>query len=166
MVALRCLYLIALVFWVGGMVALGALAAPATFDVLEAHHGSLDGRLEAGDVFGEMLRRFRFFEYGSATILLGCLSVLYSQTPRPPTIGIRVITVVAMLAVSLYSGLGVTGQIAAVQLEIESNIGILTDGSQQTARFDYLYTLTTSLLLLNLGGGLSLIYWEARARIA
>ena len=66
MVALRCLYLIALVFWVGGMLALGALA---TVDVLEA-----------GDVFSERL--------------------------------------------------------------------------------------TTSLLLLNLGGGLSLIYWEARERIA
>ena len=26
--------------------------------------------------------------------------------------------------------------------------------------------LTTSLLLLNLGGGLSLIYWQARERIA
>ncbi len=38
-VALGCLYVIALVFWVGGMLALGALAAPATFDVLEAHHG-------------------------------------------------------------------------------------------------------------------------------
>ena len=165
MVALRCLYLIALVFWVGGMVALGSLAAPATFDILEAHHG-IAGRLEAGEVFGEMLRRFRFFEYGSATILLGCLGVLYSHTPRPAAIGIRVITVVAMLAVSLYSGLGVTGQIAAVQLEVESNIGSLTDGSQYAARFDSLYTLTTSLLLLNLGGGLSLIYWEARARIA
>jgi len=68
-VALRCLYLIALVFWVGGMLALGALAAPATVNVLEA-----------GDVFSERL--------------------------------------------------------------------------------------TTSLLLLNLGGGLSLIYWEARERIA
>ena len=69
MVALRCLYLIALVFWVGGMLALGALAAPATVDVLEA-----------GDVFSERL--------------------------------------------------------------------------------------TTSLLLLNLGSGLSLIYWQARERIA
>ena len=165
MVALRCLYLIALVFWVGGMVALGALAAPATFDVLEAHHGA-GGRLEAGDVFDEMLRRFRFFEYGSATILLGCLGVLSRQTPRPTAIGIRVITVVGMLAVSLYAGLAITGQIAAVQLTIENNIATLTDTTQYAARFDYLYSLTTMLLVLNLGGGLSLIYWEARARLA
>ncbi|MCH7747747.1 MAG: DUF4149 domain-containing protein [Acidobacteria bacterium] len=165
MIALRCLYLSALVFWVGGMVALGALAAPAIFDVLEAHHG-LSGRVEAGAVFGEMLRRFRFFEYGSATILLGCLGVLYCQTPRPTAIGIRIITVVALLAVSLYAGLGITEQIAAVHLEIASNIATSIDTSQYAARLDFLYRLTTSLLLLNLGGGLSLVYWEARARIA
>ena len=165
MIALRCLYLIALVFWVGGMVALGALAAPATFDVLEAHHG-FSGRLEAGEVFGEMLRRFRFIEYGSATILLGCLGVLFYRIPRPTALGIRVITVVAMLGVSLYSGLGITGQLQAVQLEIEGNIANLADNTQYATQFDYLYSLTTSLLLLNLAGGLSLIYWEARARIA
>ena len=165
MVALRCLYLIALVFWVGGMVALGALAAPATFDVLEAHHG-FGGRLEAGDVFGEMLRRFRFFEYGSATILLGCFGVLSYRTPRPAAIRIRVVTVVAMLGISLYSGLGITGQLEVLQFEIQSTVGSLADGSQFAARLDYLYTLATSLLLLNLGGGLSLIYREARAKIA
>ena len=161
MVALRYLYLLALIFWVGSMLVLGALAAPAIFDVLEAHHG-LGGRLEAGDVFGEMLRRFRFFEYGSATILLGCLGVLRYRTPRVSTIGIRILTVVAMLAVSLYAGLGIPGQIAAVQLELDSAIVDPTDTNQFTDR----YTLTTSLLLLNLGAGLSLIYWEARERIA
>ena len=165
MVALRCLYLIALVSWVGGMVALGALAAPASFDVLEARHG-FPGRLEAGEVFGEMLRRFRFIEYGSATILLGCLGVLFYRTPRPLALGIRVITVVAMLGVSLYSGLGITGQLQAVQLEIGTNIANATDSTQYAAQFDYLYSLTTALLLLNLAGGLSLIFWEARARIA
>ena len=165
MVALRSLYLLALVSWVGGMVALGALAAPATFDVLEAHHGA-GGRLEAGDVFGEMLRRFRFIEYGSATILLGCLGVLASRPPRPPALLVRAITVVTMLAVSLYAGVGISGQIAAVQLEIASNIGALSDATQYAARFDSLNVLTTSLLLVNLVGGLLLVYWEARARVA
>ena len=164
MVARRCLYLIALVFWVGGMVALEALAAPATFDVLEAHHG-VGGRLEAGDVFGETLRRVRFFEYGSATILLGCLGVLVYRSPRPAAIGVRVITVVAMLGVSLYSGLVIAGQLEAVQLKTGSTIASLTDSTQYAARFDYLYSRTSSLLLLNLAGGLSLIYWDARARI-
>ena len=165
MVALRCLYLIALIFWVGGMVALGALASPATFDVLEAHHG-LGGRLEAGEVFGEMLRRFRFFEYGSATILLGCLATLSFRSPRPAAIGVRVITVAAMLAVSLYAGFGITEQIEALEGVIASNLALVSDTSTLDARFNHLHTMTTLLLLVNLGFGLSLIYWEARARIA
>lgn len=85
MVVLRCLYLLALVFWVGGMVALETFATPAIFDVLESYRGSA-GRLEAGDVFGEMLRRFRSFEYGSAAVLLGCLGTLTYTAPRPSAI--------------------------------------------------------------------------------
>ncbi|MEE2637086.1 MAG: DUF4149 domain-containing protein [Acidobacteriota bacterium] len=165
MVVLRCLYLMSLVFWVGGMVALGALAAPAIFDVLEASHGA-GGRLEAGEVFSEMLRRFRFFEYASATILLGCLVTLSYQRPRSEALGIRVVTVLVMLGVSLYSGLGITGQIEELEDVLTMNVALITDMSQFDARFDHLYTMSTLMLLLNLGLGLSLIYWEARARIA
>jgi hypothetical protein len=71
-----------------------------------------------------------------------------------------------MLGVSLYAGFGITGQIEAVQVDIQNTVASLGDNSQFAARFDSLHALTTSLLLLNLGGGLSLIYWEARARIA
>ena len=165
MVALRSLYLIALVFWVGGMVALGAFAAPATFDVLEIHHGA-GGRLEAGDVFDEMLRRFRYFEYGSAVILLGCLGTLSRHRPQPPAVPIRIATVATMLAVSLYAGFSVAGQVAGLQQEIDVNVAAWTDSSQYAARFDTLYAQTTMLLLVNLGFGLSLIYWEARSRLS
>lgn len=164
MVALRCLYLIALVFWVGGMVALGALAAPATFDVLEAYHGS-GGRLEAGEVFEEMLRRFRYFEYGSAVILLGCLGTLVYRGSQAAALSTRIVTVVLMLAVSLYAGFGIASQVAALQTEINGNVAAWSDSSQFAARFDALYAQTTTLLLLNLGFGLSLIYWEARSKI-
>ena len=92
--------------------------------------------------------------------------MLSYRTPRPAAIRIRVVTVVAMLGISLYSGLGITGQLEVLQFEIQGTVGSLTDGSQFAAQLDYLYTLATSLLLLNLGGGLSLIYWEARAKIA
>ena len=165
MVALPALYLLALVFWIGGMVALGTFAAPAIFDVLETYHGAA-GRIEAGEVFGEMLRRFRAFEYGSAVVLLGALGTLTYRGPRPPGLGIRVATVVTMLCISLYAGLGVTGQIDGLQLEMEANISTLGSPNDYAARYDNLYAQTTILLLVNLGFGLSLIYWEAKTRIA
>ena len=165
MVVLRCLYLVALVFWIGGMVALGTFAAPAIFDVLEIHHGAA-GRLEAGDVFEEMLRRFRAFEYGSAVVLLAALGTLTYRGPRPAVLGVRVATVVVMLCISLYAGLGITGQIDGLQAEIEANIASLGAPNDYAARYDGLYAQTTMLLLVNLGLGLSLVYWEARASIA
>ena len=55
MLALRYAALLALVAWVGGLIALGALAAPATFDVVAARQLP-DGRLLAGAIVGEMLR--------------------------------------------------------------------------------------------------------------
>ena len=52
MLLLRYIALLALVVWVGGLVALGAIVAPATFDVMAARQVA-DGRLVAGAVFGE-----------------------------------------------------------------------------------------------------------------
>src|SRR6185436_4843567 len=57
MFLLRYVALLALVVWVGGLFALGAIAAPAAFDVMAARQIA-DGRLLAGAVFGEILRRF------------------------------------------------------------------------------------------------------------
>ena len=51
MLALRYVSLLALVVWVGGLVALGAIAAPVTFDVIAARHVP-EGRLLAGAIFG------------------------------------------------------------------------------------------------------------------
>ena len=56
MLALRYAAVLALVVWIGGLVALGALAAPAAFDVLGAR--GAEGRALAGSVVGETLRRF------------------------------------------------------------------------------------------------------------
>ncbi|MDG2041163.1 MAG: DUF4149 domain-containing protein [Ilumatobacter sp.] len=165
MVALRTLYLLALVFWIGGMVALGTFAAPAIFDVLETHHGAA-GRLKAEDIFAEMLRRFRAFEYGSAVVLLGALGTLTYRGPRPAALRIRVATVVTMLCISLYAGIGVAGQIDGLQREMEANIATLGGPNDYAVRYDNLYAQTTTLLLINLGFGLWLIYWEAKAHIA
>ena len=62
-----------------------------------------------------------------------------------------------MLAVSLYSGFGITGQITAVKLGIKSNMANPNDTSRFIDRSDLLYTLPTSLRLLNVGSDLSLI---------
>ncbi len=49
---------------------------------------------------------------------------------------------------------------------MRANIASLAAANDYAARYDNLYTQTTVLLLLNLGFGLSLIYWEAKSRLA
>jgi uncharacterized membrane protein len=46
----NALYHLGLALWIGGAVAIGALAAPALFAALPRH--------EAGGIFGQILRRF------------------------------------------------------------------------------------------------------------
>jgi uncharacterized membrane protein len=57
MLALRYAALLAVAVWLGGLLVLGAIAAPSTFDVTAARHVSND-RILAGAIFGEMLKRF------------------------------------------------------------------------------------------------------------
>ena len=69
---LRYAGLLALTLWVGGLVVLGAIAAPSVFDVLAARHVP-DDRVLAGAIFGETLRRFHLLSYGCGSVLLGTL---------------------------------------------------------------------------------------------
>src|SRR5688572_7635932 len=62
MLALRYAYVLALVLWLGGMVVLGAIVAPATFQVLEASAPAV-GRALAGALFGTILARFHYVAY-------------------------------------------------------------------------------------------------------
>ena len=64
----------------------------------------------------------------------------------------------AMAAADLDALVG--GMLALGALAAPATVNVLEAGDVFSER------LTTSLLLLNLGGGLSLIYWEARERIA
>ena len=59
---LRYLYVVALVLWVGGLVVAGALVAPSVFGVLQAWNES-QGRVLAGQVFGEVLLRLTWLSY-------------------------------------------------------------------------------------------------------
>ena len=72
MIALRYVYVVLLALWLGGMVALGGLAAPATFAVLQQEHPDT-GRTLAGQVFGETLKRFHVASYVVAGLLLASL---------------------------------------------------------------------------------------------
>lgn len=162
MLGLRYAYLLALVVWLGGMIALAAFAAPAVFGVLQGSQGPA-GRELAGAVFGEILRRFHYGAYVCAGIMLASLVAMRMLGPRPVGLGIRVAIVGVMLGVALWSGFGVSRRIAALQREIGGPVAALDPSDPRRAAFGRLHRLSTTLMLVNVAGGLALLYFEARA---
>ena len=79
MFALRYAYVLALVVWLGSIVALGAIVAPTTFGVLQSLRPDV-GRELAGAVFGTILAVFAHRMRGAATavqVLRGMVLSLY-----------------------------------------------------------------------------------------
>jgi uncharacterized membrane protein len=163
MLALRYIYVLALVVWLGGMVLLGAIVAPTTFEVLQAIE-PITGRALAGDLFGAILNRFHYVAYAAGAVLLVTLAVMAVLGPRPASYAIRSAIIAVMLGVALYSGLVVLRQIDAIQREVGRLPSQLPAGDARRVEFDALHLLSTRLMMFNIAGALVLLYWEAREK--
>jgi uncharacterized membrane protein len=161
MLALRYAYVLALVVWLGGMVVLGAIVAPATFQVLQASAPDA-GRALAGQLFGNILGRFHYVAYAAGGTLLVTLAIMAVLGPRPRHFAVRVALVGTMLLIAFYSGFIVLGTIDAIQAEVGGLPSLLPAGDARRVRFDSLHALSTRLMMVNLVGALTLLFWEAR----
>jgi uncharacterized membrane protein len=161
MLALRYIALLALVIWIGGLVALGAIAAPVAFDVTAARQLP-EPRLIAGALFGEMLRRFTLVSYAAGGVILLSLMIRRILGPRPRHFGFRAGIVTVMLAAAAYAGIVVASRIATLQREIGAAPSSLPDGDPRRVEFGRLHGLSTVLQLVPLLGGLALLVWEIK----
>jgi uncharacterized membrane protein len=160
MIVLRYLYVLALIVWLGGMIMLGAIVAPATFQVLQARDAS-GGRVQAGAVFGEILHRYHLVAYGTGTVLLLTLVALGVLGPRPRAFFTRMAIIIAMLVLTAYSGVPLTRHVQSVQSSVVGPISALPDADARKVEFNRLHRLSTTLMMINIVGGLLLVYWEA-----
>jgi hypothetical protein len=161
MLALRYVGLIALTVWIGGLLVLGAIGAPAIFEMMDVRHVA-DGRVLAGAIFGEILRRFHFASYVCGAIVLGTLVARAVLGPRPMHFAVRVGIAVAMVAASAYSGLVVSAAIARMQAEIGAAPSSLPATDPRRAAFGRLHALSTGLELVPVVGGMMLLFWEVK----
>ena len=159
--ALRYLYVLALVIWLGGMVVLGAIIAPATFQVLQVSAPEI-GRALAGELFGTILARFHYVAYACGGVLVISIGAMAVLGPRPRAFAVRFGLITVMLLVAVYSGFIVLRSIDAVQLEAGRLPSLLPAGNPLRVRFDSLHQLSTRLMMGNMLGALVLLYWEAR----
>ena len=158
---LRYLYILALVIWLGGIVVAGAIVAPSIFGVLQEWN-PVEGRVLAGRVFGEVLRRLHWVAYAMGAVMFVSLTLHRLLGARPEKYGIRASILVLMLLVTAYSGFIVTPQIVTLQGEINGPIAALVDGDARKVQFDSLHWLANILLATSVVGGFVLLWWEAR----
>ncbi|MEO8075748.1 MAG: DUF4149 domain-containing protein [Acidobacteriota bacterium] len=161
MLALRYAGVLALTLWVGGLLVLGAIGAPAIFDVLASRQIPND-RMLAGAIFGETLRRFHLLSYACGIVLLGTLLARAVLGPRPLNFAVRVALAFLMLVASAYSGLVVSGQIARAQEEIGVAPSSLAEGDPRRVAFGRLHATSTGLELIPVLGGLLLLFRELK----
>jgi len=161
MLALRYVYVLALAVWLGGMVVLGALVAPTTFQVLQTAAPET-GRALAGELFGSTLARFHYVAYGCGTVLLITLATMAILGPRPTGFAVRLVLVALMVGVALYSGFVVLNEVDRIQLEVGTLPSRLPATDLRRVRFDALHTLSTRLMMADIAGALILLFWEAR----
>lgn len=155
------MYILALVVWLGGMVVLGAVVAPATFQVLQAN-APATGRELGGAVFTTILERFHYVAYGAGALLLVTLALMAVLGPRPRHLAVRLSLITAMLAIALYSGAVVLRSAENIRHEVGGLPSRLPEGDARRVRFDELHALSTRLMMINLAGALALLFWEAR----
>ena len=158
--ALRYIYVVALVVWLGGLLTAGAVVAPVLFRVLQAQDGAA-GRAAAGEVFGAVLAQLHLVGYVSGTVMFVVLTVLRLLGPRPLAYGIRAGLLAAMLLVTAYADRVVLARAQTLQHEA-GRIDALAPTDPRRTRFDQLHQESTWLVGLVVAGGLVLAGWETR----
>ena len=161
MFLLRYLYVVALVLWVGGLIAAGALVAPSVFGVLQAWNAT-EGRVLAGQVFGEVLLRLTWLSYVMAGIMFTTLTLHRLLGARPLRYGVRVGIMGVMLAMMFATGFYIIPQVEAIQATVNGPVSALPVTDVRVAEFNRLHGLSNILFSITAIGGLALCWWEAR----
>jgi uncharacterized protein DUF4149 len=161
MLALRYASALALAVWVGGLLALGGIAAPAVFDVVGAHRVP-DARVVAGAIFGEALRRFQHVSYVCGAVVPVSLATRAVLGPRPRRFALRIAISLLMLGAAVYSGFVVTPRIERLRDAAGVAPSSLSESDPRRVAFGRAHGLSTGLQLVPVAGGLLLLFWELR----
>jgi hypothetical protein len=158
---LRFAALLLLGVWIGGLVALGGIAAPSIFSVLEG----LDppsGRDTAGRVFGAVFEQFQRFSWVLGAILLLLLMARRILGPPPRRFNLRVAALALMLAVSLITSFVVAPRIADIRDGTPGGVSALAPDDSRRLEFGRLHGLTSGLMVIALLTGVALFWAETR----
>jgi uncharacterized membrane protein len=159
MALLRVASLVVIAIWTGGLAVLGFVAAPEIFSSLEAADAAR-GRVLAGEVFGAVFGRFQHWSWLLGSVLIALLITRALLGPRPRRLGIRVMTVAVMLALSLITTFAITPRINEIRSETSGAVASLPDSDVRKSEFGRLHGLSNVFMLITLLAGVGLIWAE------
>src|SRR5579862_1727624 len=153
---LRCLMLLAVVVWLGGLIFFAFVVAPAAFAVLPTRH-------LAGNMVGRTLGVLHWMGIFSGAIFL-VSSILYSQLTRglPHLFALRNVLVILMLVLTLVSQFGIIPRMDTLRASI-GEIDSVPPDNPARMQFDALHVWSTRLEGGVLILGLVLTYLTASA---
>lgn len=140
------LFVVGLAVWVGGLVVLGAVAAPHLFQSLPTE--------QAADLFGRILRTFGWVTFACGAVAMAGASLMYVAAPRG---GVLPWLRIVLLSVMLFIALG-------AQFGVHPKIAELRHDPSKRSEFETYHKTSERLALLNLILGLSLLASSAPSR--
>jgi hypothetical protein len=161
MKVLRFLAILALAAWVGGLLALGGVAAPTLFAQLQLHQGAA-GRELAGVVFGDIFDRFQYAAWGLGGVVITSLAARAALGPRPRRLAIRIWTIAFMLAASVATTWVIAPRIVAIRDAVHAPIESLPATDARRVTFGRLHGASSVLMLVTLFAGVGLLWAETR----
>ena len=147
--------------WIGGLLALGYVAAPAAFSVLQAHDPA-NGRVLAGELFGSTLLLAQHYLVFVGALQAVLLNVRAAVGPRPRQYKVQLITMLFMIALTGYSAFVIAPKIDAIRVSANGPIAALGNDNPVKAEFGKLHGWSNGLMALTLVGAISLMWFDRR----
>jgi hypothetical protein len=160
---LRFIYLLALVVWLGGLIALAGVTAPAVFDTLQARLPA-EGRVLAGAVFATILQRFHLISAACGALMAGTVFTMALIGPRPRPYAPRLALIGLMLGITAAVAVPITWRLESLQAAVRGPMSTLPEGDARRLSFERLHGLSGMLVGVQVVCGLTLLFWEARER--
>jgi uncharacterized membrane protein len=156
------LEMLAITVWIGGMIVLSFIVAPAIFQTAPS-------RDSAGRSFGLMLRRFHLIAYASGLVVLAAclfrLSITFVSSRRylvplvvegRAALLVRAVIVVVMLGLTLYSGLFVSRRIESLRSKMPEGVDHVSKKDPRREQLNNMHRLSTTIMAFNLLLGIAL----------
>lgn len=156
MTILRFLMLLSLIVWIGGIIFLSFVEAPAAFSVAPTRH-------MAGTLVGHSLSILHWMGLFSGVVYLGSsmlLSSLTSDSAQP--FAVRHVLILAMLLLTVVSQFGISPKMAALRTSFGDIDSVPVDNPERV-KFDALHRWSVRLEVAVLALGLATVFCTARS---